>query len=112
MGERETDQLLVERVQKGDKRAFDLLVGKYQHKIVSLISRYVSDHAGRWTLPRKLLSKPTGRSVDFVATAPFTPGCIESRSIRPRITSFRKAGAPPLRTWMHRMRNNFRSKRV
>ncbi|HMB39556.1 MAG TPA: RNA polymerase sigma factor RpoE [Wenzhouxiangellaceae bacterium] len=45
MGERETDQLLVERVQKGDKRAFDLLVGKYQHKIVSLISRYVSDHA-------------------------------------------------------------------
>lgn len=45
MGERETDQLLVERVQKGDKRAFDLLVGKYQHKIISLISRYVSDHA-------------------------------------------------------------------
>ncbi|GAB4175982.1 MAG: RNA polymerase sigma factor RpoE [Wenzhouxiangellaceae bacterium] len=45
MGERETDQLLVERVQKGDKRAFDLLVGKYQHKIVSLIMRYVPDHA-------------------------------------------------------------------
>lgn len=45
MGERETDQLLVERVQKGEKRAFDLLVGKYQHKIVSLISRYVSDHS-------------------------------------------------------------------
>lgn len=45
MGERETDQLLVERVQKGDKRAFDLLVGKYQHKIVSLILRYVPDHA-------------------------------------------------------------------
>jgi RNA polymerase sigma-70 factor (ECF subfamily) len=45
MGERETDQLLVERVQKGEKRAFDLLVGKYQHKIVSLILRYVPDHA-------------------------------------------------------------------
>jgi len=45
MGERETDQILVERVQKGDKRAFDVLVGKYQHKIISLISRYVSDHA-------------------------------------------------------------------
>jgi len=45
MGEREVDQELVERVQSGDKRAFDLLVGKYQHKIVSLISRYVSDHA-------------------------------------------------------------------
>ncbi len=45
MGEREVDQLLVERVQKGDKRAFDVLVLKYQHKIVSLVSRYVSDHA-------------------------------------------------------------------
>ena len=45
MGEREIDQQLVERVQKGDKRAFDVLVGKYQHKIVSLVSRYVSDHA-------------------------------------------------------------------
>ncbi|NBB92416.1 MAG: RNA polymerase sigma factor RpoE [Gammaproteobacteria bacterium] len=45
MGEREVDQELVERVQGGDKRAFDVLVGKYQHKIVSLISRYVTDHA-------------------------------------------------------------------
>lgn len=45
MGEREVDQELVERVQGGDRRAFDLLVGKYQHKIVSLISRYVPDHA-------------------------------------------------------------------
>lgn len=45
MGEREIDQLLVERVQKGDKSAFDVLVKKYQHKIISLIMRYVSDHA-------------------------------------------------------------------
>lgn len=41
--EQETDQQLVERVQKGDKRAFDLLVLKYQHKIVGLISRYIHD---------------------------------------------------------------------
>ncbi|HKM14998.1 MAG TPA: RNA polymerase sigma factor RpoE [Marinospirillum sp.] len=41
---RETDQRLVERVQKGDKRAFDLLVKKYQHKIIALIGRYVNDH--------------------------------------------------------------------
>ncbi len=40
---RETDQRLVERVQKGDKRAFDLLVKKYQHKIIALIGRYVND---------------------------------------------------------------------
>lgn len=40
---RETDQRLVERVQKGDKRAFDLLVKKYQHKIIALVGRYVHD---------------------------------------------------------------------
>lgn len=39
----ETDQQLVARVQKGDSRAFDLLVLKYQHKIFSLIGRYVHD---------------------------------------------------------------------
>ncbi|QFU76521.1 RNA polymerase sigma factor RpoE [Halioglobus maricola] len=39
----ETDQQLVARVQKGDQRAFDLLVLKYQHKIMSLIGRYVHD---------------------------------------------------------------------
>lgn len=41
----ETDQQLVERVQKGDKRAFDLLVIKYQHKILAIISRFVRDNA-------------------------------------------------------------------
>jgi RNA polymerase sigma-70 factor (ECF subfamily) len=39
----ETDQQLVVRVQKGDSRAFDLLVLKYQHKLFSLIGRYVHD---------------------------------------------------------------------
>jgi len=43
MGETDTDQALVERVQQGDKRAFDLLIRKYQHKLISVISRYVSD---------------------------------------------------------------------
>ncbi len=39
------DQELVERVQRGDKRAFDLLVRKYQGKVAGLVSRYVYDHA-------------------------------------------------------------------
>lgn len=43
MGERKTDQELVEQVQRGDKRAFDLLVLKYQQKVVNLVSRYVRD---------------------------------------------------------------------
>ena len=41
--ESSVDRDLVTRVQKGDKRAFDLLVLKYQHKIVKLISRYIHD---------------------------------------------------------------------
>ncbi|MEX0729981.1 MAG: RNA polymerase sigma factor RpoE [Aquisalimonadaceae bacterium] len=38
-----SDQQLVERVQAGDKSAFDVLVRKYQHKLIKMISRYVSD---------------------------------------------------------------------
>lgn len=43
MGEQNVDQELVRRVQKGDKKAFDLLVIKYQQRIAKLISRYVRD---------------------------------------------------------------------
>jgi len=38
------DQKLVARVQKGDKKAFDLLVIKYQGRVASIVSRYVSDY--------------------------------------------------------------------
>lgn len=41
MGEREIDQALVERVQQGDKKAFDVLVLKYQHRIIKLVARFV-----------------------------------------------------------------------
>ncbi|MFZ6748424.1 RNA polymerase sigma factor RpoE [Undibacterium sp. Ren11W] len=43
--EREIDQLLVERVQRGDKKAFELLVSKYQRKLMRLVSRLVHDQA-------------------------------------------------------------------
>jgi len=43
MSEREVDQLLVERAQRGDKRAFELLVDKYQRKLARLVSRLVRD---------------------------------------------------------------------
>jgi RNA polymerase sigma-70 factor (ECF subfamily) len=43
MSNQASDKKLVERVQKGDKGAFDLLVLKYQHKIVNLVMRYVRD---------------------------------------------------------------------
>jgi RNA polymerase sigma-70 factor (ECF subfamily) len=45
MGDREVDQQLVERAQRGDKRAFELLVLKYQRKLGRLLSRFVRDPA-------------------------------------------------------------------
>ena len=45
MADKEIDQQLVERVQRGDKHAFDLLVSKYQRKLGRLISRFVRDPA-------------------------------------------------------------------
>lgn len=43
MGEINDDRELVARVQKGDKKAFDLLVLKYQNKALNVISRYIRD---------------------------------------------------------------------
>ena len=43
--DREVDQQLVERVQRGDKQAFGLLVAKYQRKLARLLSRLIRDPA-------------------------------------------------------------------
>jgi RNA polymerase sigma-70 factor (ECF subfamily) len=45
MGDREVDQQLVERAQRGDKHAFELLVAKYQRRLGRLISRFVRNSA-------------------------------------------------------------------
>lgn len=45
MGDREVDQQLVERAQRGDKHAFELLVGKYQRRLGRLIYRFVRNAA-------------------------------------------------------------------
>jgi RNA polymerase sigma-70 factor (ECF subfamily) len=45
MGDREVDQALVERAQRGDKHAFELLVAKYQRKLGRLLSRFIRDPA-------------------------------------------------------------------
>jgi RNA polymerase sigma-70 factor (ECF subfamily) len=45
MSDREIDQRLVERAQAGEKRAFDLLVTKYQRKLSRLLSRFIRDPA-------------------------------------------------------------------
>jgi RNA polymerase sigma-70 factor (ECF subfamily) len=43
MSDREIDQQLVERAQRGDKKAFELLVSKYQRKLGRLLSRFIRD---------------------------------------------------------------------
>jgi RNA polymerase sigma-70 factor (ECF subfamily) len=43
MSDREVDQQLVERAQRGDKHAFELLVGKYQRRLARLLSRLIRD---------------------------------------------------------------------
>jgi RNA polymerase sigma-70 factor (ECF subfamily) len=43
MGDREIDQQLVERAQRGDTKAFELLVVKYQRKLARLLSRFIRD---------------------------------------------------------------------
>ncbi len=43
MSAEETDKALVARARKGDRRAFDLLVLKYQHRVQRLIARYIRD---------------------------------------------------------------------
>jgi RNA polymerase sigma-70 factor (ECF subfamily) len=45
MSDREIDQQLVERAQRGEKQAFDLLVAKYQRKLGRLLSRFIRDPA-------------------------------------------------------------------
>ncbi len=45
MADNPTDGELVIRAQGGDKRAFDLLVSKYQHRVIKLVGRYVHEPA-------------------------------------------------------------------
>jgi len=45
MSEREVDRQLVERAQRGDKHAFELLVLKYQRKLGRLLARFIRDPA-------------------------------------------------------------------
>jgi len=43
MDERDLDRQLVERAQRGDKHAFELLVSKYQRKLARLLARFIRD---------------------------------------------------------------------
>ena len=57
MGTNLLDAELVKRVQNGDKIAFDILVLKYQQKVVNLISRFVSDQAECYDIAQETFIK-------------------------------------------------------
>lgn len=103
----DTDNQLVERVKRGDKRAFDLLVMKYQHKIVGLVSRYVRDSDEVLDVTQEAFIKAYRAIPRFRGIALFIPGFIELRLIRPKIISYRSHVDRLIQTLMYRM-GNFR----
>lgn len=87
----EQDQQLVERVQRGDKRAFDLLVLKYQHKILGLIVRFVHDAQEAQDVAQEAFHQGIPCARQFRGDSAFIPGCIGSPST-PRRTTWSLAG--------------------
>lgn len=57
MGTNLLDAELVKRVQAGDSAAFDILVQKYQHKVVNLVGRFVSDQAECYDITQEAFIK-------------------------------------------------------
>ena len=86
MSGQNNDQIIIERVQRGDKQAYNLLVQKYQSKVLSLISRFVKIKLMRLMLLKKLLLKLTEPCLTFEVKVLFILGCIELRSIQLKIT--------------------------
>jgi RNA polymerase sigma-70 factor (ECF subfamily) len=71
MSAKNVDQELVARVQRGDKGSFDLLVRKYQHKIVNLISRYIHDPAETLDVAQEAFLKAYRALPDFRGDSAF-----------------------------------------
>ncbi len=75
MSLQDSDKQLVLRVQKGDKRAFDLLVLKHQHKIMSLVSRYVDMGEVPDVAQETFIKRRTEHSKTLEGIVSFIPGC-------------------------------------
>ena len=68
----ETDQKLVQRAQRGDLRAFDLLVLKYQGRISALVSRYISDPGEMEDVTQEAFVKAYRALSGFGVIVPYT----------------------------------------
>ncbi len=58
----ELDLELVRRVQHGESAAFDVLVRKYQHRVVALVGRYIADWSECQDVAQDTSSAPIARS--------------------------------------------------
>ena len=73
MSNESTDKELVKRVQKGDKGAFDVLVLKYEQKIVNLVMRYVRDPEQALDISQEAFIKASRALPRFRGDSAFSP---------------------------------------
>ena len=97
----ETDQKLVQRAQRGDLRAFDLLVLKYQGRISALVSRYISDPGEVEDVTQDAFIKAYCALERFRGIVPFTLGSIVLQLTLPKIILLQKGG---VRGQMHQLK--------
>ena len=65
VSEKASDLAIIKRVQRGDRSAFDLLVIKYQHRIIKLIMRYVNDPSEALDVAQETFIKAYRASTSF-----------------------------------------------
>lgn len=95
MNEQLTDQVLIERVQNGDKQAFNLLVLRYQNKVCNLISRYVSNSGDVADVAQEAFIKAYRAIPTFRGESAFYTWLYRIAVNTAKITLLRKADAHP-----------------
>ena len=93
----DADQPLVSRVQQGDKKRFDLLVIKYQHRIMAVVSRFIRDHAEVQDVAQETFIKAYRALPNFRVKARFILGFIASLLIRRKLS---RLSWPPPPLWI------------
>ncbi len=94
-----SDLSLVQRVQHGDKGAFDVLVLKYQHKVVKLVMRYVRNPAEAEDIAQDAFIKAYRALPQFRGDSAFYTCCIVLPSTPPRMPWLRAIAIRWISTW-------------
>lgn len=70
-----SDEAIVKRVQEGDVNAYNILVIKYQHKVLQIISKFVGNSADASDVAQESFIKAYKAINTFRGESSFTPGC-------------------------------------